>query len=105
MLNLSKNKFNFRFVDIRTRHHNDKLDIYHGISYQHAELNEVIADTLTFLNNNPEEFILMSIKKEDPAVSYVCYLKKCFETHINLFDGLFPLEETMIHHIILACPY
>lgn len=57
-----------RFLDIRCRHYYDKFTIHHGAVYQNMGFgNGVLAECLAFLDKNPDETIVMSIKEEyDP---------------------------------------
>ncbi|WP_108807304.1 phosphatidylinositol-specific phospholipase C [Aquimarina spinulae] len=57
-----------RFLDIRCRHINNIFTIHHGSVYQKLNFNDVLNDCLNFLNSNPTETIIMSVKEEhDPS--------------------------------------
>ncbi|GAA0537832.1 hypothetical protein GCM10009415_19570 [Chitinophaga japonensis] len=53
-----------RFLDIRCRHVNNAFAIHHGAIYQRIRFEEVLAACANFLDNNPSECIIMSIKEE-----------------------------------------
>ncbi|KAG8537155.1 hypothetical protein GDO81_024995 [Engystomops pustulosus] len=53
-----------RFLDIRCRHYQDRLPIFHGVSYQRTDFIQVLTDTVTFLTEHPSEIILMRVKEE-----------------------------------------
>lgn len=53
-----------RFLDIRCDISEGKLYIYHGCIYQSASFDEVLDTVIAFLNANPSETIIMSIKNE-----------------------------------------
>lgn len=60
-----------RFLDIRCKLKDGKLKIYHGIMNQYADLDDVLNECITFLNENKDENglmtegLIMSIKNED----------------------------------------
>ncbi|XP_075061111.1 1-phosphatidylinositol phosphodiesterase-like [Mixophyes fleayi] len=53
-----------RFLDIRCRHYQDQLPIFHGVSYQRTYFLQVLQDTVKFLTEYPSETILMRLKEE-----------------------------------------
>ncbi|XP_069798699.1 1-phosphatidylinositol phosphodiesterase-like [Dendropsophus ebraccatus] len=53
-----------RFLDIRCRHYQNRLPIFHGVSYQRTDFFQVLNDTVTFLTEHPSETILMRVKEE-----------------------------------------
>ena len=53
-----------RFFDLRLRLYNNKLKAYHGPIDQKIYFDEILNIFLTYINNHPKEFILMSIQKE-----------------------------------------
>lgn len=54
-----------RYLDIRCKIAGESFAIHHGIVYQNLMFGDVINSINNFLTNNPSEFILLSIKKED----------------------------------------
>src|SRR6202012_2643749 len=57
-----------RFVDIRCRHIDNRFDIHHGSAFQELTFQDVLEMTLVFLDPNPSETVVMSIKEEhDPT--------------------------------------
>ncbi|XP_066445643.1 1-phosphatidylinositol phosphodiesterase-like [Eleutherodactylus coqui] len=60
------NQFNsgVRFLDIRCRHYQNQLPIFHGVSYQYTNFFQVLNDTINFLTVHPSETILMRVKEE-----------------------------------------
>ncbi|XP_075715360.1 1-phosphatidylinositol phosphodiesterase-like [Rhinoderma darwinii] len=61
-----ENQYNsgVRFLDIRCRHYQDRLPIFHGVSYQRTDFFQVLSDTVNFLTEHPSETILMRVKEE-----------------------------------------
>lgn len=57
-------KAGIRYVDIRLKPINNKLDVYHGSQYQHTNFDTVMDTTINFLKSNPSEVILMRVKDE-----------------------------------------
>ena len=53
-----------RFLDIRGRHKSDRLAIHHGAIYQKISFGDVVNQCKKWLNANPNECIVMSLKKE-----------------------------------------
>ncbi|MBB6401597.1 hypothetical protein HNP92_000902 [Methanococcus maripaludis] len=53
-----------RFLDVRGRHIEDVITIHHGPIYLNQNLGDVLNRCYEFLNNNPSETILFSLKKE-----------------------------------------
>ncbi|XP_075181495.1 1-phosphatidylinositol phosphodiesterase-like [Anomaloglossus baeobatrachus] len=53
-----------RFLDIRCRHYQDRLPIFHDLFYQRTDFIQVLTDTVNFLTEHPRETILMRLKEE-----------------------------------------
>lgn len=53
-----------RFIDIRCRHFKDAFTIHHGIVYQQMNFSDVQDICIKFLESNPSECIIMSVKNE-----------------------------------------
>lgn len=58
-----------RFFDIRCKLKNGKLKIYHSITYQYLDLDDVLSDCTDFLSVNEGETIIMSIRNENDGAS------------------------------------
>jgi len=56
-----------RFLDIRCRHQRDRFQIYHGVIKQRISFAQVIRVCEEFLDENPTEILLMSIKEESTS--------------------------------------
>ncbi|MDG1890983.1 MAG: phosphatidylinositol-specific phospholipase C [Verrucomicrobiota bacterium] len=56
-----------RFLDIRCRHMRDTLQIYHGPIRQRMSFANVLDTCVSFLQENPTECIVISIKEEHHA--------------------------------------
>jgi 1-phosphatidylinositol phosphodiesterase len=57
-----------RFLDIRCRHVDNTFAIHHGSVYQNMNFTDVLNMVVGFLNSNPTECVLMSVKEEyDPS--------------------------------------
>ncbi|GLK91780.1 phosphatidylinositol-specific phospholipase C [Pseudomonas turukhanskensis] len=57
-------KAGIRFLDIRGRPTNGSLAIHHGEVFQNKMFGEVLNEVITFLRENPSEFVLMRVKEE-----------------------------------------
>lgn len=53
-----------RFLDIRCRHIDNAFTIHHGQVYQNINFADVLNSTIGFLNANPGETVIMSVKEE-----------------------------------------
>ncbi|XP_072259137.1 1-phosphatidylinositol phosphodiesterase-like [Pyxicephalus adspersus] len=76
------NQFNagVRFLDIRPRHYQNRLPIFHGVSYQRTYFDQVLNDTVTFLKQYPSETVIMRVKEEyDPYQNTRSYYKSIAE--------------------------
>ncbi|KAM9313073.1 1-phosphatidylinositol phosphodiesterase-like [Gastrophryne carolinensis] len=77
---LNQLRAGIRFLDIRPRHYQDRLPIFHGVSYQRTYFDQVLKDTVTFLTEHPSETVLMRVKEEhDPYQVTRSYYKSVAE--------------------------
>ena len=53
-----------RFFDVRCRHEGDLFSIYHGPVFQKQDFTGVVDRMKRFLNRNPSETLLVSVKEE-----------------------------------------
>ena len=56
-----------RFLDIRCRHDQDRFNIFHGPIDQCLTFGQVVNDLVDFLNRNPRETLIVSVKEEYAA--------------------------------------
>ncbi|KAM4675588.1 1-phosphatidylinositol phosphodiesterase-like [Discoglossus pictus] len=69
-----------RFLDIRCRHYENRLPIFHGVSYQRTDFNQVLNDTIRFLQEYPTETVLMRVKEEyEPYMNTRSFYKSVAE--------------------------
>jgi 1-phosphatidylinositol phosphodiesterase len=68
-----------RFLDIRCRHIDNAFAIHHGSIYQNENFDDVLNACYSFLNANPTETIIMSVKEEYDE-------SNCTETFEQTFD-------------------
>lgn len=54
-----------RFLDLRLRLVNDELMVYHNFVDQKANFDDVLEELVSFLKENPTEFLIVSLKEED----------------------------------------
>jgi 1-phosphatidylinositol phosphodiesterase len=76
-----------RFLDIRCRHLNDAFVIHHGQVYQNINFADVLNDTIGFLNTNPGETIIMSVKEEYTASGNSRSFEATFDTYTAQSPG------------------
>ena len=79
-----------RFLDIRLKEDKNSLKLVHGFIDQKATFKDISKTVKTFLNNHPDEFIIMSIKEEAKAshseLSFEEALLKYLDDDIYLKD-------------------
>lgn len=56
-----------RFLDLRTRHYYNTLEMHHGIVYQHINFGSVLDEIVGFLQAHPTETVLIRVKEEASA--------------------------------------
>lgn len=72
-----------RYLDIRTRHFKDAFTIHHGAVYQNQNFDGVLNAVISFLNNNPTETVIMSVKEEHTAAENTRSYEETFNWYIN----------------------
>ncbi|ESP02452.1 hypothetical protein LOTGIDRAFT_199696 [Lottia gigantea] len=80
-------KAGIRFLDIRCHHGVDGLPIYHGIMYQQTDFDAVLNKTVTFLNDHPQEIILMRIRQESKARETTQSLITSVRNHVDQYPS------------------
>lgn len=70
-----------RFLDIRVRRYNNKFVIHHGKYYLHLNFDDVVKACTSFLNKNPSECIMMSIKEECSSHNSSKSVQEVFEDY------------------------
>lgn len=78
-----------RFFDIRLKNVHSSLHLYHGPMYLGQTFNQIMTITRDFLNANPNETVLMRIKKEQPDLSARFNFEENVLHHINMFSDVF----------------
>ena len=53
-----------RFFDIRGRNYNDDLPIHHGSYHLGVNLDGVLRDVTSYLDDHPNEFFVMNVQEE-----------------------------------------
>lgn len=71
-----------RFLDIRCRHSESHFSIFHGAVYQKIGFQEVLDQCYQFLNANPSETLVMSVKNEGGGDHPVGTFQEQFQTYI-----------------------
>ncbi|WP_443947471.1 phosphatidylinositol-specific phospholipase C [Pedobacter sp. AW1-32] len=72
-----------RFLDIRCRHMNNSFRIYHSYVDQNLTFDQVLSSCYTFLNSNPTETIVMSIKEEYNSSNVTRSFEATFNSYID----------------------
>lgn len=71
-----------RFLDIRCRHIDDAFTIHHGAIYQNLNFADVLNATLGFLNANPGETVIMSVKEEHTPSNNTRSFEATFDAYV-----------------------
>lgn len=72
-----------RFLDIRCRHIGDAFVIHHGSVYQHLNFDDVLGYCWDFLDANPSECIIMSIKEEYDESNNTNTFQETFDSYVD----------------------
>ena len=81
-------KLGVRFFDIRLQLKNNELVVVHSFVDQATDFSDVLADMSAFLNENPSEFLLVSIKEDADAVNSSLDFTKALEDMLLSCDNL-----------------
>lgn len=71
-----------RYFDIRCRNVSDAFQIYHGPLYQQQTFDEVLATMSAFLDEHPQQALVMSVKEEFAADSATKSFAAVFEGYV-----------------------
>lgn len=72
-----------RFLDIRCRHIDNAFTIHHGAIYQNLNFDDVLNACYIFLQNNPSETIIMSVKEEYDASNTTRSFEQTFDSYVQ----------------------
>src|SRR4249919_625567 len=56
-----------RFLDLRTRHYHNRLELHHGIVYQFQSFPQALDEIVAFLQKHPTETVVIRVKEEGKA--------------------------------------
>jgi PKD repeat protein len=87
--------FGVRFLDIRCRHVNDAFAIYHGTVDEQQTFRQVLDQVITFLNSNPGECVIMSVKEESTASGTTRSFEATFDTYVATNPGKWSLGSSV----------
>ncbi|RYD20361.1 MAG: phosphatidylinositol-specific phospholipase C domain-containing protein [Verrucomicrobiaceae bacterium] len=71
-----------RFLDIRCRHIDNGFTIHHGQVYQNINFGDVLNATIGFLNANPSETVIMSVKEEHTPSNNTRSFEATFDSYV-----------------------
>lgn len=71
-----------RFLDVRCRHVNNAFAIQHGQVYENASFDDVLGAVISFLNANPSEAVVMSVKEEYTASGDTRSFEATFDSYV-----------------------
>ncbi|MBB5636802.1 1-phosphatidylinositol phosphodiesterase [Pedobacter cryoconitis] len=72
-----------RFLDVRCRHINNTFAIHHDLVYQNLNYSDVLKACIDFLNANPSETIIMSVKEEYTATGNTRSFEDTFDAYVQ----------------------
>jgi 1-phosphatidylinositol phosphodiesterase len=84
-----------RFLDIRCRHINDAFAIHHGFVYQNLNFDDVLGAVIGFLNANPGECVIMSVKEEYDATGNTRAFEQTFDSYVARNPGKWYLQPAL----------
>lgn len=85
-----------RFLDIRTRTMKDgNLTIHHDKFYQRQTFGDVLKTVTDFLNANPKEVIVMSVKKDEHTAESGSDFDANWKGHMTTYGKYFPQNVAM----------
>jgi 1-phosphatidylinositol phosphodiesterase len=76
-----------RFLDIRCRHIGDSFMIYHGYVYQNITFDDVMNACTEFLDRNPSECVIVSIKEEYNPAHNTRSFEQTFDDYTQRYAG------------------
>jgi len=80
-----------RYLDIRCRHIDNAFTIHHGAIYQNLNFNDVLNACISFLNSNPTETIIMSVKEEHTPSNNTRSFEQTFDSYVAQNSGKWDL--------------
>ena len=83
-----------RFLDIRCRHIGNAFTIHHGEVYQKLNFQDVLNVCYDFLNRNPSETIIMSVKEEHTPASNNRSFEQTFDSYVKANPDKWNLEQS-----------
>lgn len=84
-----------RYLDIRCRHIDNGFAIHHGAIYQNLNFTDVLNACLSFLNSNPTETIIMSVKEEHTPSNNTRSFEETFNSYVQQNPGKWDLGNTV----------
>src|SRR5437588_221434 len=76
-----------RYLDIRCRHVNDDLAVYHGLISQHLTFHAVVTACARFLDAHPTECIIVSLQEEYLPLNNTRTFEETFDTFVATHPG------------------
>lgn len=74
-----------RFLDIRCRHIGNAFAIHHGSIYQNLNFDDVLTACSNFLNSNPGESIIMSVRDEYDPTNNTRSFEQTFDDYVQRY--------------------
>jgi 1-phosphatidylinositol phosphodiesterase len=81
-----------RFLDIRCRHLNNAFVLHHGCVSQKADFQAVIGVVTRFLEKNPGECVIVSLKEESTASGNTRSFEQTFDSYVTKNPGKWNLK-------------
>ncbi|MBC3976002.1 phosphatidylinositol-specific phospholipase C [Morganella morganii] len=99
-------KSGVRFIDARCRHISNSFAMHHGIIYLNKMFGDILNECKRFLQENPSEFILMSVKREHTEEQCTrsfqeTFEKEYYDSYWWFGEDRFPLLEEVRGKIVL----
>lgn len=72
-----------RFLDVRCRHFNNSFTIHHDLVYQNLNFSDVLKACIDFLDANPSETVIMSVKEEYTPSGNTRSFEETFDAYVK----------------------
>ena len=84
-----------RFFDIRLQLVNDKFEVVHSFVKQNLMFSSVIDDMGNYIRNNPSEFLLVSIKKEESDINSTLGFEEALKNEIKNYEDVISYDTSL----------
>lgn len=88
-------KMGVRFLDIRLKLVNNQLNVVHSFADQKLTLKDALADMVSFIRDNPSEFLLVSFKEDDKPKKSDVLFASCLEEMFGEYEDVIAPDRSL----------